>query len=316
MPKTTKLIVQMIVSLVLLLYLSSKVEWQVVGNAFKAIELKDYLFSLLMWVACLFLVAGKYYLLVKDTPISLSMLAMTKITLVTNFYGLFLPSAIGPEAVRWYKVTRNEKNRLFFTASTLFERLLTILVIMGFGILTLYGFSTFEGATLLKQRIAPVLFPLCGLVLLGTSFFFAPIIKKKCISILEKLRLKIFQRASASHLWDNLSLNPTIRHLPAKLLTLSVLWQIMFVIRLYFLFTAAHLTVTLVDVTWIGSITLLLQIVPISFAGIGIREGAYAYFITFLGYPSEAGVLIGVLLFSQLLIIAFVGGILELTNLS
>jgi uncharacterized membrane protein YbhN (UPF0104 family) len=316
MPKTTKLILQLTVSLLLLLLLTSKVDWRVVGDAVYAIRLSHFVFSLLVWIACLLLVAGKYYLLVKGTPISLSMLAMVKITWVTNFYGLFLPSAIGPEAVRWYKVTRNEKNRLFFLASTIFERLVTILVILSFGIVALYGFSDVERVGFLKRHIAPVLFPCGGLVVLGVSFFIVPNLQPYFLSMLKKIRLDFLQRVSDSHLWEHLTLNSAVAHLPAKIVLLSVLWQLIFILRLYFLFTAADMTVTLVDVTWIGSITLLLQIIPISFAGIGIREGAYAYFITFMGYPSEAGVLIGVLLFSQLLIIAFIGGILELINLS
>jgi hypothetical protein len=62
---------------------------------------------------------------------------------------------------------------------------------------------------------------------------------------------------------------------------------------------------------WIGSLVLLLQTIPISFAGIGLREGAYAYLFTFFNLPPEKGVLIGIFFFSQMLIIAFVGGILE-----
>jgi hypothetical protein len=59
---------------------------------------------------------------------------------------------------------------------------------------------------------------------------------------------------------------------------------------------------------------LLLQTLPISFAGIGLREGAYAYLLTLYGLPPEKGVLIGILFFSQMLIMAFVGGVFELTD--
>ena len=60
-----------------------------------------------------------------------------------------------------------------------------------------------------------------------------------------------------------------------------------------------------------GSLVLLLQMLPLSFAGIGIREGAYAYLFSLYGLAPEAGVLIGLLFFSQMLILAGLGGVLQ-----
>ena len=65
------------------------------------------------------------------------------------------------------------------------------------------------------------------------------------------------------------------------------------------------------DVTWMGSIVLLLQILPISFAGIGVREGAYAFLFTLFDMPSEKGILIGILFFTQMVIFAIIGAILN-----
>ena len=61
-----------------------------------------------------------------------------------------------------------------------------------------------------------------------------------------------------------------------------------------------------------GSLVLLLQTIPVSFAGIGVREGAYAYLFTVFGLAPEKGVLIGIVFFSQMLILAGIGGLLEL----
>jgi len=56
---------------------------------------------------------------------------------------------------------------------------------------------------------------------------------------------------------------------------------------------------------------LLLQLLPISFAGIGIREGTYAYLMTLFSIAPEKGASLGVLFFTQMLILATIGGILE-----
>ena len=97
----------------------------------------------------------------------------------------------------------------------------------------------------------------------------------------------------------------------ASILGLSILWQIFFICRLLVLIKAASVPLGFIDITWIGSLVLLLQTIPISFAGIGLREGAYAYLFTLFNLPPEKGVMIGILFVSQMLIIAFLGGILE-----
>jgi uncharacterized membrane protein YbhN (UPF0104 family) len=96
------------------------------------------------------------------------------------------------------------------------------------------------------------------------------------------------------------------------MVALSLIWQIFFICRLWILIRATSVPLSFMDITWIGSLVLLPQTIPISFAGIGLREGAYAYLFTLFNLPPEKGVLIGILFFSQMLIIAFVGGICEL----
>ena len=100
----------------------------------------------------------------------------------------------------------------------------------------------------------------------------------------------------------------------AGIIGLSLVWQIFYISRLLMLIQAAALPLNIVDILWMGSLVLMLQTLPISFAGIGLREGAYAYLFTLYDLPPEKGVLIGILFFSQMLIMAFVGGIFELLD--
>ncbi|MBW1849797.1 MAG: UPF0104 family protein, partial [Deltaproteobacteria bacterium] len=65
---------------------------------------------------------------------------------------------------------------------------------------------------------------------------------------------------------------------------------------------------------WIASSVLLLQMFPISLNGIGIRETAYAFLFRLHDLPPEKGVLIGMLLFSQVLLMSIIGGIFHLVS--
>jgi hypothetical protein len=92
---------------------------------------------------------------------------------------------------------------------------------------------------------------------------------------------------------------------------LSLIFQTFFLSRLFFLVKGAHIPLTFWDITWIGSLVLFLQILPVSLAGLGVREGAYAFLFSLFGLSPEKGVLIGILFFSQMLIFAGIGGVLE-----
>jgi hypothetical protein len=51
----------------------------------------------------------------------------------------------------------------------------------------------------------------------------------------------------------------------------SVLGQLFFITRMFFLFKALALPLSIIEAAWIASVTLLLQILPISFAGLGMH---------------------------------------------
>jgi hypothetical protein len=63
-----------------------------------------------------------------------------------------------------------------------------------------------------------------------------------------------------------------------------------------------------------ASLVLFLQSIPLSLNGIGLREGAYAYLFSLENLPVEDGVSLGILLFSQIIIISIVGWIINTFN--
>ena len=71
---------------------------------------------------------------------------------------------------------------------------------------------------------------------------------------------------------------------------------------MFFLFKALDLPLNLIDVVWMASLVLILQGLPVSIAGLGIREGAYGFLFTLFALPSEKGVLIGILFFTLLFV--------------
>jgi uncharacterized membrane protein YbhN (UPF0104 family) len=295
-------------------YLSVKVDLTAIAAAVKDVDLSFYLLSTLIAVLSNFFIAGKYYILIKDSPINHSLLSLVKINFISRFYALFLPSAVGREFVRWMKVTRNQQGRSAFVASIIFERLTFLLVLILCGWLALRMVESKPEIIVLRQRLQPWL--ILALVIISALLFFyvSASVRSLAKSIIDRIFNRFSKRLNPGSFIESFSLNHMKAAFYAGTIGLSLVWQIFYISRLFTLINAAALPLHLMDIIWMGSLVLLLQTLPISFAGIGLREGAYAYLFTLYDLPAEKGVLIGLLFFSQMLIMAAVGGLFELKD--
>jgi uncharacterized membrane protein YbhN (UPF0104 family) len=295
-------------------YLSFKVDLSAIAAAVNNVDLIFYLLSTLIAVLSNFFIAGKYYLLIKESPINHSMLSLVTINFISRFYALFLPSAVGREIVRWFKVTRNQEGRASFIASIIFERLTFLLVLILCGSIPIFLPGSIPEIDGLKSRLQPWTILTLVIVAILLSFYVSALVRSLVKSIAGRLFNRFSDKFNIISFIDNFSLNKAKTTVYAAIVGLSLVWQIFYIIRLVALIKAAALPLTLIDIVWMGSLVLLVQTLPISLAGIGLREGAYAYLFTLYGLPPEKGVLMGILFFSQMLIMAFMGGVFELMD--
>lgn len=312
--KRLKFVIRLGISCLLVGYLAVKVDWALILLALKQIDLPLYATSTLLALVSSFFLACKYYLLIRGTSISRSIPSLIKINFISRFYALFLPSAIGPEAVRWFKVTRNQKGRAFFLAVTVFERLIFLFVLLLFGITPLFFYSSHAEIVTLRIRILPAVIVSLSFICLSITYYISPTVRSFLNSIIDRTLSWRWKQPDIASFLRNFSLKNSKPSLYAYIFGLSLIWQIFFLGRLFILFKSAAIPLSFMDVAWMGSLVLLLQVLPISFAGIGVREGAYAYLFTVFNLPPEKGVLVGILFFSQMLLMSLIGGILELSS--
>lgn len=308
-----KFILRIFISGLIIYYLGITVDWPIIYNAFQKIDILYYFFSTGLAIFASLFLALKYHLFIKNTSLSLSILQLVKINFISRFYALFLPSALGPEAVRWYKVTKNKQGRSFFLACTMAERLIFLLILLLFGTFPLFFYPENTKIIALRDQILPLLIIACILLFLGLLYFIFPGMQYFTKKIIIKA-LNVRKFPKINQFIHNFSIKQSLLDLLVPLVCLSLLWQLFFLFRLFFLFLSLDLQLTFIDVAWMASLVMLLQVLPVSFAGIGVREGTYAYLVTLFNLPSEKGVLIGILFFTQMLIFSTIGGIFNLSD--
>jgi uncharacterized membrane protein YbhN (UPF0104 family) len=310
-PKFAKILV----SLLLVGIVLGKTDLSIVIDALGNVDVNLYGAALLIMTANSVLLAMKYAFLMKPTGFGQSLGQLVRINFVCRFYSLFVHTIFGQGVVRWYMVTRDQSAPQRFLGVLLFERL---------------GFlSVVSAAVLLGSRLAPV--P-GGNAMIATSGLIAAVLCLTSLLGLFLITLPAFGDLADRQLppgatqpvnsrWSvlvdtlqSLCLFQNRYDLLVMNLLFSLFWHLLFLSRVLVLATAAGFGLDWMTIFCIASLVLFLQSIPVSLSGIGVREAAYAFLFSLYGLPPEKGVLLGVLLFSQILIMALIGGLLQLTG--
>ncbi len=308
-----KLIAKIIISLAIAAYLIVKVDWSLLWKALINAQFALYNISIAIAFISEFLLAWKYYILIQETPISRSILSLVKINLVSRLYSIFLPPSLGPAIVRWYKITGNNQERAFFTAATIFERLTFLFALILFGSLPLVIASSQFEAILSTFAFWPKLAILLTITIPMILYFLVPAFQALINHLIYKVIISKFKKSQKfASFFQHFSLKKRPLPLFLKITTVNFIWHCLYILRVYLLFKAIYLPLNFIVAAWMGPLVFILQVLPISFAGIGVREGAYAYLFTLFHLRPENGVLIGILFFSQMLALAGTGGLFEL----
>ena len=307
-----KLILRIALSLVFLSYLVFKIDWPSLIVTFFSIKPAYFFLSLLLAILNSFILALKYKALMKPSGLYQPFLKLVKINFVSRFYAMFLSTAIGHGVVRWYKVTKNQNGRSKFLTVMVLERLTFLFAIFCASILSLNLISNPQ-LKAFEQKILPILWAgLAGLILFFIYFLYSPFynfINRALKFITAK------PPALAKRFFASLDLAVFYGYEKVLLtLFLAFTWHLLFLFRVYALFLSLEVPLDFLDATWMASLVLLVQVIPVSFSGIGVRETAYAYLFKMQNLPPEQGALIGILFFSQMLFMSLIGGVLELAS--
>jgi hypothetical protein len=285
--------------------------------AVKNVNISFYGLSLLLVFANSLVVAVKFRVLARDTGNRQTVADLFRINLLCRFYSTFLTTAVGQGLLRWHFSSKGDADRLAYVAvmaverfTFLFALLLTVAVSMLF---------VTDPWIVANQNL------LVGIPVLGCAILLVVFLLLGHTSIPEKLGagLPETSRPQIRFIFDPLSrLVRSFSLFQGKSgqvwasVGLSFVWQFFFVLRVYLLAVAMSLPFGLMDIGWMASFVLFIQVLPVSFNGLGLRETAYAQLFAFQGASPESGVVLGLLLFSHVLVMATCGGIIQLFSKS
>jgi len=310
-----KVAIKIIVSLLFLGYVFFRVDVRQVFSSLSSVEPMWYVLSLLVPILNSFVLALKYKIVMRPSGIYQPVLRLLQINLMCRFYSMFLTTAIGQGVIRWHLSTKNQEGRLKFLAVMFFERSTFL-----FALCLAFALSVLLLPDTRAQDITDSIYPfviagLSGLLLFYFFLNYAPLYQA-ANRFLSSQRTKSSNVliSKLSELVSTFSMYYNRRALLLSSLCFAIVWQLLFLLRMYLLIISLQVPLSLVHLVWMASLVSLLCALPISLDGIGLRETAYALLFTTLDLPPEQGVLTGVLCLSHMLFMSAIGGLLHLLS--
>ncbi|MCX7010231.1 MAG: lysylphosphatidylglycerol synthase transmembrane domain-containing protein [Kiritimatiellaeota bacterium] len=262
------------------------------------------------------LVAVKCNLLLREKGINLGLLRIARIVFTSNFLCVVVPVSVGADALRLMMVTGAQQSFTHTAGSLVADRILGALAIMT---LSLVGVA-WAGLALLGTQtlwtiliIAAIVLTLTGVLLSPLPVFWVPHLKRR-LEGRGKLAARVVALAEhAVAIHDSLRSFRNSPGLLVRVFSLNLLAQMLRVVQIVLLFCAVGHPVEVRQAAAFVPMINMFTLLPISYFGLGVKEGAFLYFfgraglakalcltVSFITYPLILGAMLPGALFALL----------------
>lgn len=225
-----------------------------------------------------------------------------RLTIISNFFGVFLPGAIGPDLILCYNMARSTDRKETALSAIIFVRIAVLLIM---AVLAFAG-----GFHPLVAR--PEIHALTGGVLLAFAAYFFLMSNRRMLDLAEKVLGSLNRHRVTALLYKTYFALSKIGSNGRALLRVAPLLVTSAVIKIiadYFIALALGIEIPLLYFFVFIPIITIISALPLTFAGLGIREGSYAGLFAIAGIPAGQSITVSLASFSLVIVIALTGGI-------
>jgi len=308
MMRLLKTLLKVIISLGLFSYLvwisDPRQILDILGNVYHQDRVWWVVHALLLGLASVWFLAWRWQIILNAFGYAYGRATLYGIYLIGMFFNNFLPTSIGGDIVRIYRVADDTDERTLAFSSVIIERLLGIASTLLLAILALLYVSRFYKDNRL-MIMAVILF-------LGILVFFGLMFRERPVAFM----LRLFDKLTLLRIGEKMNKMITSIHLLKdnrgvlfSVFILSALSQAMIVLMNYALVKAFNMQVGLVYLFLVVPVTFLLTMLP-SINGVGFRDGGYIFFLGKVGVANAAAISLSFMNVIIPMVISIIGGIL------
>ncbi len=307
-----KNILKALISLSLLVYLVYEAEPQKIIKVFNDVDFAASFWYILAAFLCvilwIFFMVLRWKVLLTGYNYQVSFSRLSSFYLIGLFFNNFLPTSIGGDVFRIYKIVEEIGDRTIGFASVIIERMLGIAATLLLAVFALFMISQqFHSARLLYISI---------FLLLSISAFFFIVVRNRPFKILLRIfdKLTFFSIGEKfNKLLEAIHYFQDRRRILLYVLFYSLLSQIAIVYMNYFFVKIFALNVDLSYLFVVVPVTFLLTILP-SINGVGVRDLGFVSLLSRVGVIKAAALSLSFMNLIMPMLISVIGAVLFITQ--
>lgn len=302
-----------IIGLLIFVYILSRIDLGHVAESFKEINIFYFLTAVLLSMPALFVKTEKWLKLVKPFA-SFGIFDGMKAMLIGLFIGLVTPARIGDFTRAFYLKQGSSANTGESLATVVFDRIVDIVALFSLALIGLLWLANFYSMGTLLWLVAVAFTFFASMVFAFLNENFTKKMLKPLYNILvpEKYKGKL-----SAGFYDFYRAASVLRSEKKRLFFVGVLSMIgLFLnfMQYYFLALALNLSISFMFIAMIMPLAMLVEILPISFSGIGTRDATLILFLGFAGIASFSAVSLSISILVLNYILAAFGYVLWIRN--
>jgi uncharacterized protein (TIRG00374 family) len=308
-------ILKLLIATGILYYIFTIIPFSAVVEAITSVKSHLIAFAFPLLISERYAAAIRQKILTEKVAISLSINKIFEINIVSIFYGWFLPGDLGGGVVRWYKMSQPEGKRAEALAFITFDRLIDTIVLLLLGML----FLSVDLQRISNRTIALSFFAVLGgfvmMLLLCLSRKFAIVLLKPLERYQSSKILALTHEKLSKLLNSVLEYRQFSPKLIMVILSLTLARHLLAIAIFYIFALCLEMNVTFASIGWIRSFLNIAMLIPITFSGLGVREGSLILLLRPYGVPGTEAVALSFLILMMSIFIAAMGGLFEVKNM-
>lgn len=308
--KNHKIFIKYVISLSLATYFIFSTNINSIKQSIQSIPLASYFLSIIIYFVALSLNALKWKRLFSGR----SYIQLFKYVIMAQYYSMVLPGGVlAGEMVKAYRIGKGENDAEKIAASIIIDRITGFLGLIIVGYMGLI-FSSIDISNEIIYIFSGTMFLLLAVLLSLKNRFLESMIMKALSKAqhYNKYMHKYIVIIKIIVLEWRLYLNRPVILIESIIIGIS--FQLTGVYMIYILALGSHIGISFFDLCWIYGIISIIIFIPISIAGLGLREGGFIALFAMISLSPESALALSLSVFSLQIIGGVVGAIIEIRD--
>lgn len=255
----------------------------------------------------------KWHRLAMPLGIKSGLLELFRLNYISMFYSIFVPGQASGEIIKGYKLFKKEGTHQNVWIPIFIDKITNFLITLIIGFIAILFDENFRQNTsvIFITSILTVFLSLLTIVLFTekTGDFFK-FLKNNLLKVLKILRIesKLIKDFSIDY-FEKYKKHNSLMY---ETLLWSLLIKLPHIFGFFFLALSLNIPLDLVQCAWLFSIVSITTLLPISFSGLGVREGTVIVLLSQLGIDKSLSLSLSLLIYITAVLVGLIGGLLEL----